>query len=76
MREKKTDDGFSHKEAKERFEAALKSALNTPHKPLMDKPKVRRWRRKPNRRKSPASEAGILVSVERYETSVDPQLHR
>jgi hypothetical protein len=30
---------YSEKEAKERFEAALKSALNTPHKPLKEKPK-------------------------------------
>ena len=29
------------KEATARFEAALKSALNTPHKPLKEKPKVK-----------------------------------
>jgi hypothetical protein len=34
-------DQFSEQEAKQRFEAALKSALNTPHKPLKDKPKVK-----------------------------------
>jgi hypothetical protein len=28
------DDHYSDKEAKQRFEAALKSAMNTPHKPL------------------------------------------
>jgi len=33
MREK-TEDQFSQKEATARFEAALKSAMNTPHKPL------------------------------------------
>ena len=30
----KDPDKFSEKEAAARFEAALKSALNTPHKPL------------------------------------------
>jgi hypothetical protein len=30
----KSEDQFSEKEAQARFEAALKSALNTPHKPL------------------------------------------
>jgi hypothetical protein len=36
------DDGqFSEKEAQARFEAALKGAMNTPHKPLKDKPKVK-----------------------------------
>jgi hypothetical protein len=39
---KKNDDQFSDKEAQKRFEAALKSALNTPHKPLKDKPKVKK----------------------------------
>jgi hypothetical protein len=33
---------FSEREAKARFEAALKGAMNTPHKPLKDKPKVKR----------------------------------
>jgi len=31
---------YTEKEAKARFEAALKSAMNTPHKPLKEKPKV------------------------------------
>jgi hypothetical protein len=35
-------DQYSEKEAKARFEAALKSALNTPHKPLKEKPKVKK----------------------------------
>jgi hypothetical protein len=35
-------DQYDEKEAKARFEAALKSALNTPHKPLKDKPKVKK----------------------------------
>jgi hypothetical protein len=29
---------FSEKEAKARFAAALRSAMNTPHKPLKDRP--------------------------------------
>jgi hypothetical protein len=37
----KEPDSYSDKEAKARFEAALKSALNTPHTPLKEKPKVR-----------------------------------
>jgi hypothetical protein len=32
---------YSEKEAQKRFEAALKGAMNTPHKPLKDKPKKR-----------------------------------
>jgi hypothetical protein len=43
---KKPDDEFSEKEMKARFEAALKSALNTPHKPLKEKPKVKRVAKK------------------------------
>lgn len=31
---------YSEKEAKARFEAALKGAMNTPHKPLKEKPKA------------------------------------
>jgi hypothetical protein len=31
---------YSNKEAQKRFEAALKGAMNTPHKPLKEKPKV------------------------------------
>lgn len=39
---KKPDDEFSEKEAKERFEAALRGAMKTPAKPLKDKPKVKK----------------------------------
>jgi hypothetical protein len=41
MSSPKSDENYSEKEAKARFEAALKSALNTPHKPLKEKPKKR-----------------------------------
>jgi hypothetical protein len=37
---------YSKKEAQQRFEAALKSALNTPPKPLKDKPKLRKAKEK------------------------------
>jgi hypothetical protein len=37
----KDDEKYSAKEAKARFEAALRGALNTPHKPLKEKPKVK-----------------------------------
>jgi len=38
----KSPEEYSEKEARARFEAALKSALNTPHTPLKDKPKAKR----------------------------------
>jgi hypothetical protein len=38
---KKPDDGYSEKEAQERFEAALRGALKTPHESLKEKPRVR-----------------------------------
>ena len=38
----KSNDLYSDKEAKARFEAALRSALNTPHKPLKEKPKAKK----------------------------------
>ena len=34
------DAKYSDKEAQRRFEAALKGGLNTPHKPLKEKPKA------------------------------------
>src|ERR1700680_3272102 len=35
-------ESFDEKEAQARFEAALKGALSTPHKPLKEKPKVKK----------------------------------
>jgi hypothetical protein len=35
-------DSYSEKEAQARFEAALKGALNTPHKPLKEMPKAKK----------------------------------
>jgi hypothetical protein len=42
-------DEYSEKETKARFEAALKGDERTPHKPLEDKPKVKRQQRKKQR---------------------------
>ena len=42
MPAKKDPEHYSDKEAKARFEAALKGAMNTPHKPLKEKPKVKK----------------------------------
>jgi hypothetical protein len=42
----KKSETFDEKESQKRFEAALKGALNTPHKPLKDKPKVRQTKKK------------------------------
>jgi hypothetical protein len=50
---KKTADEYSDKEAKARFEAALKGAMNTPHKPLKDKPKVKKARKKVKKKPNP-----------------------
>ena len=44
------DKDYSKKEAQARFEAALKGALNTPPKPLKDKPKVKRAAKKSKRK--------------------------
>jgi hypothetical protein len=42
----KSEDQFSDKEAQARFEAALRGALKTPHKPLKEKPKVKKAAKK------------------------------
>jgi hypothetical protein len=49
--EKKADQEYSQKEAQERFDAALRGALKTPHKPLKDKPKVKKMAKKKSRKK-------------------------
>lgn len=43
---KKRDDEYSDKEAQERFEAALRSGLKTSPKPLKDKPKRAKAKKK------------------------------
>jgi hypothetical protein len=48
----KNSEQFSEKEAKERFEAALKGAMNTPHKPLSEKPKAKKTKPKPGKRRA------------------------
>ena len=42
MAKSKSDDEFGEKEAQERFEAALRGGLETPHKPLKEKLKVKK----------------------------------
>jgi hypothetical protein len=39
---KPPSDEFDEKEAQARFEAALRGGLKTPHKPLKEKPKVKK----------------------------------
>lgn len=41
MTQKKQPEEFTEKEAQERFDAALRGALKTPHEPLKEKPKVK-----------------------------------
>jgi hypothetical protein len=53
MGKQTSDTQYGEQEAKERFEAALKSALNTPHKPLKDKPKVKKATKLSKAKKKP-----------------------
>jgi hypothetical protein len=46
-------DQFSEKEANARFEAALRGGLSTPHKPLKEKPKVKKASKKAKPKKGP-----------------------
>jgi hypothetical protein len=46
MGKRPEDNSYSEAEAQRRFLAALKAGLNTPPKPLKDKPKVRRRRKR------------------------------
>jgi hypothetical protein len=41
MSKERIDENYSEEEAQERFEAALRGALKTPHEPLKEKPKKR-----------------------------------
>lgn len=49
MPSKKNEEELSEKEAQERFEAALRGALKTPHEPLKEKPKVKKAKKKPGK---------------------------
>ena len=49
----KTDEQYGQKEAQERFEAALRGGLKTPHKPLKEKPKVKSAAKKAKPKKRP-----------------------
>jgi hypothetical protein len=46
------NEKFSEKEAQARFEAALRGGLNTPHKPLKEKPKVKKAAKKTKTKKN------------------------
>lgn len=46
---KKPAEDYEEKEAQERFEAALRGALKTPHEPLKEKPKVKKAKKKPGK---------------------------
>ena len=48
---KTPDTQFSEEEMKNRFDAALKSAMNTPHKRLKDKPKVKKAAKKKTKKR-------------------------
>lgn len=50
MKENKSDQ-YSEREAKQRFEAALRAAVNTPPKPLKDVPKKRAAKQQAGRKK-------------------------
>jgi len=45
------------KEAQARFEAALKGAMNAPHKPLKEKPKAKKKRRSRSKKKQMTEES-------------------
>jgi hypothetical protein len=47
------DDAYSEAEAQRRFLGALKAGLNTPHKPLKEKPKVKKAVKKSKPKKKP-----------------------
>ncbi|WP_187435140.1 hypothetical protein [Bradyrhizobium cytisi] len=42
----KEPEKYEEKEAQERFEAALRGALKTPHEPLKEKPKVKKAKKR------------------------------
>jgi hypothetical protein len=46
MNMSKLTDQYDEKEAQARFEAALPSGLKTPHKPLKEKPKVKKGKKR------------------------------
>ncbi len=45
----KAPEEYSQKEAQERFEAALRGALKTPHEPLTAKAKAKKAKKKPGK---------------------------
>jgi hypothetical protein len=53
MAKSSSKETYSDQEAQAPFEAALKSALNTPHKPLKEKTKVKKAETKTKSKKKP-----------------------
>jgi hypothetical protein len=51
MEKDRENENYNEKEAQERFEAALRAGLKTPHKPLKDKPKVKKRKSKKGAKK-------------------------
>ena len=49
----KKAEQYSQKETQDRFEAALRRGMNTPHKPLKEKPKVKKVAKKSKPKKVP-----------------------
>jgi hypothetical protein len=47
------DDLYEEKEAKARFEAALRGGLNTSPKPLKEKPKVKKAKKSTSKKRTP-----------------------
>ena len=46
MTKRKDNEEYDEKEAQERFEAALRAGLKTPHKPLKERPKDKQVKKK------------------------------
>jgi hypothetical protein len=60
---------FSEKEMQQRFEAALKGAMNAPHKPLKEKPKARPHK-KADMAKAPTGQFSEKEMQQRFEAAL------
>ena len=60
---------FSEKEMQQRFEAALKGAMNAPHKPLEEKPKARSHK-KADMAKAPTGQFSEEEMQQRFEAAL------
>jgi hypothetical protein len=50
--EREKNEQYEEREAQQRFQAALKGAMNASHKPLKEKPKAKETAKKPKRKKA------------------------